>query len=92
MKSLKTHQTTNEGWAVLVYSGDRRLICSLNQSHLWLFVSGLCVGMIASLVIFSLQLPRQTAASPEAASPDVNSEMNSGETDTNIITAPLQVD
>jgi hypothetical protein len=34
----------NEGWAVHVYAGDRRLLCSFNLSHCWFFLIGLAVG------------------------------------------------
>ncbi|MBF2048838.1 MAG: hypothetical protein IGS54_15995 [Elainella sp. C42_A2020_010] len=34
----------NEGWAVHVYGGDRRLLCSFGSSHCWLFVLGLVAG------------------------------------------------
>lgn len=34
----------NEGWAVHVYAGDRRLLCSFNPSHGWLFLAGLAIG------------------------------------------------
>lgn len=34
----------DEGWAVHVYASDRRLLCSFNPSHFWLFLIGLAVG------------------------------------------------
>jgi hypothetical protein len=34
----------NEGWAVHIYGGDRRLLCSLHPSHIWLFLIGAILG------------------------------------------------
>jgi len=84
MESLKTKTTTNEGWAVLVYGGDRRLICSLTPSHLWMFLSGIVVGTLCSLALFSLQPSRQSSSAPTEPAPP--SEVDPG------IQAPLQVD
>jgi hypothetical protein len=41
---------TTEGWAVQVYSSDRRLICSLDPSHGWAFLLGLLLGIVPVLI------------------------------------------
>ncbi|EKQ66888.1 hypothetical protein OsccyDRAFT_4698 [Leptolyngbyaceae cyanobacterium JSC-12] len=34
----------NTGWAVNIYTSDRRLLCTLNPSHAWAFALGICLG------------------------------------------------
>lgn len=36
----------NEGWVIHVYGRDRRLLCSLEPSHCWMFVAGLALGAL----------------------------------------------
>lgn len=38
------------GWSVQIYSGDRRLLCSLGPSHAWGFLVGVSVGVVLTLV------------------------------------------
>jgi hypothetical protein len=73
----KLHHTTQEGWAIHVYSCDRRLLCTLEASHGWMFIAGLALGLTLGIIGYNLP-PRPTIATPQDPSPD--------------IVAPLQVD
>ncbi len=44
---------SNEGWSIQVYGGDRRLLVSLDASHLWLFGIGTVVGLAIALTSLS---------------------------------------
>lgn len=55
-----------EGWAVHVYGRDRRLLCTLDPSHGWTFLSGLGMGLL--LAIIGLNLGHSTSP-PEPAQP-----------------------
>ena len=46
MKINKLNSQLDEGWSINIYRGDRRLICSLNSSHPWSFLSGLILGLL----------------------------------------------
>ncbi len=73
----KLHHTTQEGWAVHVYDCDRRLLCTLEPSHGWMFMAGLALGL--TLGIIGYNLPHGPAmAPPQDHNPD--------------IVAPLQID
>lgn len=48
-----TLQKADEGWSLLVYNGDRRLICSLNTSHAWTFLVGIILGCLLGAITFS---------------------------------------
>ncbi|HIK54191.1 MAG TPA: hypothetical protein IGS37_03375 [Synechococcales cyanobacterium M55_K2018_004] len=32
------------GWAINIYDGDRRLLCTLDPSHGWAFATGIVLG------------------------------------------------
>lgn len=71
MKQLQESVSIRESWSVQIYSGDRRLICSLYPSHIWMFSLGLAVGVIFASVSFtqassSAIEPSSTAAPMEA--------------------------
>lgn len=73
----RLHHTTQAGWAVHVYDCDRRLLCTLEPSHGWMFMAGLALGL--TLGIIGYNLPRSPApAGPPVPNPD--------------IVAPLQID
>lgn len=44
----------SEGWSVQVYSGDRRLLCVLESSHVWTFLLGCSFGLLLALGWFNL--------------------------------------
>ncbi|MEA5451796.1 hypothetical protein VB780_24685 [Leptolyngbya sp. CCNP1308] len=73
----KLHHTTQEGWAVHIYDCDRRLLCTLEPSHGWMFMAGLALGL--TLGIIGYNLPQEPAAVPPQA-PKLD------------IVAPLQID
>lgn len=58
----------NEGWSVIVYSGDRRLLFSLNPSHAWIFVIGIMVGFFGAVVGYSTSL-HATSEPPSSEQP-----------------------
>ncbi|MEA5537250.1 hypothetical protein [Crocosphaera sp. XPORK-15E] len=67
MKPLnKSIETIDEGWSVQIYDGKRRLICSLEPSHGWLFSGGCLMGFLLAIILFNLnhnypkQLPKAT--------------------------------
>ncbi len=39
----------NEGWVVQVYGSNRRLLCVLEPSHGWIFLTGCCVSLLLSV-------------------------------------------
>ncbi len=43
-----------EGWAVQIYGGDRRLICVLESSHAWSFLLGCGFGLLLTVGWFNL--------------------------------------
>ncbi|MGB3203214.1 MAG: hypothetical protein WBA99_20075 [Nodosilinea sp.] len=56
----KLHCTTQEGWAIHVYNCDRRLVCTLEPSHGWVFMAGLALGL--GLAVVGYNLPQSTGA------------------------------
>lgn len=48
MKKLPD-QVTDGGWSVQVYSGDRRLLCSLDPSHVWMLMLGIFLGLVMGI-------------------------------------------
>jgi hypothetical protein len=66
MKQLQKNADSGEGWSVQVYSGDRRLICSLYPSHIWMFLVGLFLGIVFTSIISTEQ---SAPAATEPASP-----------------------
>jgi len=73
----RLHPTIQEGWAIHVYSCDRRLLCTLEPSHGWMFMVGLALGLTLGIIGYNLPHGAATTASPDP-SPD--------------IVAPLQID
>jgi hypothetical protein len=71
------NSSTNEGWSIQVYSGDRRLLCSLGSGHLWMFVAGFVAGFLIAAGSF------QTERSPTTPLQSVDPERPA---------APLEVD
>lgn len=57
----------NPGWAINIYGSDRRLICTLEPSHAWVFVLGIALGGLMMLSWGSSDRPRNQ---PSIASPD----------------------
>ncbi len=55
MKSTyKQQETINEGWSIQIYSGNRRLICSLEPSHGWTFFAGCILGILMTVILFNI--------------------------------------
>lgn len=52
----------DEGWSILIYSRDRRLLCSLDPSHGWTLLAGILLGFIFALVSTSARIPAQPSA------------------------------
>ncbi|MEO1067990.1 MAG: hypothetical protein AAFW95_02570 [Cyanobacteria bacterium J06638_6] len=53
-KQLHPKLDIDEGWAVQVYGGNRRLLCVLGPSHGWIFLAGCCAGLLLSVIWFNL--------------------------------------
>ncbi len=45
---------TKEGWLVQVYGRDRRLLCVLESSHAWTFLTGCGFGLLLAVGWFNL--------------------------------------
>ncbi len=73
----RLHHTIQEGWAVHVYDCDRRLLCTLEPSHGWMFMAGLVLVLTLGIIGYNLPHGPATAPPPDP-SPD--------------IVAPLQID
>lgn len=50
MRKLDKEDIVNEGWSVQIFSGDRRLLCSLEPSHGWVFLLGFILGGLVAAV------------------------------------------
>ncbi len=50
MNKTKVKPSTDEGWAVHVYDGDRHLRFTLEPSHIWAFGWGIGVGLLIAIV------------------------------------------
>lgn len=49
-KKTQPKLNSNEGWVVQVYGSNRRLLCVLEPSHGWTFLTGCCVGLLLSVI------------------------------------------
>ncbi|MEA5419813.1 hypothetical protein VB712_11310 [Spirulina sp. CCNP1310] len=67
----------SEGWSIQVYSGDRRLILSLDASHAWLLGTGIGIGFGIALLGLRGQCQAAQPPSPGESAP---------------LVAPFQVD
>jgi hypothetical protein len=68
MKNLPD-QVTDGGWSVQVYSGDRRLLCSLDPSHIWMLVLGIFLGLVMGISWVRVSPPTETQWKEPAESP-----------------------
>lgn len=48
--SDRLKESVNDGWIIQVYSGDRRLLCSIYPSHGWAFFIGILLGFAVALI------------------------------------------
>lgn len=53
-KQSQLNLDTNEGWVVQVYNSNRRLLCVLDPSHGWVFLTGCCAGLLLSVIWFNM--------------------------------------
>lgn len=62
--------STDEGWSIQVYSGDRRLLYTLEPAHMWMFFTGLAIGMLIAIFGFRFEEspPTPRLIDPEASS------------------------
>ncbi len=60
-------EVARTGWSIQVYSGDRRLLCSFEPSHAWLFAAGFGAGFLLALLSTGhLHAPTTVSESPAA--------------------------
>jgi len=78
MNRLNQKLSDNVGWAINIYGGDRRLLCTLDPSHAWAFLTGIFLG--ACLMLAGLQ--SDATATPQT---QVDAERSTN-------SAPLSVD
>ena len=65
----------NIGWSIQIYSHDRRLLCSLYPSHGWVFLFGITLGVLVTLLGLSGHLhihPASSTPTPSEAPLDVD--------------------
>lgn len=46
----KLQYPIDEGWSVHIYDRQRRLLCALEPSHGWTFLSGCFLGLVLAMV------------------------------------------
>lgn len=46
---------TDEGWSIQVYGGDRRRLLTLDSTHIWMFFTGLVVGLLIAIAGFRVE-------------------------------------
>jgi len=51
------------GWAINIYGSDRRLLCTLDPSHAWVFVAGILLG--ALLMVGGMESSATPSPQPE---------------------------
>lgn len=71
MKKLPD-QVTDGGWSVQVYSGDRRLLCSLDPSHIWMLMLGIFLGLVMGISWVRVLPPIETKWEEPTAPPVLN--------------------
>ncbi|WP_205371073.1 hypothetical protein [Thermoleptolyngbya sp. PKUAC-SCTB121] len=71
MKKLPD-QVTDGGWSVQVYSGDRRLLCSLDPSHIWMLMLGIFLGLVMGISWVRVSPPAESEWSASSAPPILN--------------------
>lgn len=67
-KQSQPQLQADEGWLVQIYSSNRRLLCVLEPSHAWVFLTGCCIGLLSSVIWVNL------ARSPSLAEPTLTPE------------------
>ncbi|HIK18496.1 MAG TPA: hypothetical protein IGS53_24865 [Leptolyngbyaceae cyanobacterium M33_DOE_097] len=69
MNKVPNHlpKSIDSGWSLQLYSGDRRLLCSLYPSHGWVFLAGICLGFLMAFISFGAQL--KSPSSPSLSTP-----------------------
>ncbi len=83
MKATKNLDNgTDEGWSIQVYSGDRRLLCTLEPAHMWMFFAGLVAGLLIAIIGFQFKRPPEPI--PQYSSPENSDPEN--------LSPPLSVD
>ncbi|MEM8806632.1 MAG: hypothetical protein AAGF01_11450 [Cyanobacteria bacterium P01_G01_bin.38] len=70
MKNVKVNTALDEGWTVHVYDRNRRLRCTLDTSHGWVFGTGVGLGILVALLGVNLNLSTNAPTSePPISSP-----------------------
>lgn len=73
----KLNQSLADGWAIHIYDRNRRLLCTLEPLHGWIFAAGIGVGLVLALALSSMTVPSAPRPVPQVSP---------------TMTAPLQVD
>ena len=64
MKNLKLDAAPDNGWMIHIYDRNRRLCCTLEPSHGWVFGAGLSLGALITLIGVNLNIPDIPKTSP----------------------------
>ncbi|AFY36657.1 hypothetical protein Lepto7376_0212 [[Leptolyngbya] sp. PCC 7376] len=59
---VQLKEQISSGWSLQFYSGDRRLLWSLDPSHAWTFLIGTILGLSTTL-LFGFSYPEETVKS-----------------------------
>jgi hypothetical protein len=68
MSKLKVKHSIDEGWMMHIYSRDRRLLCTLESSHAWAFLTGLVFGLLIAIIWFNLARATSHPGAPSSSS------------------------
>lgn len=69
----KLQNPVGEGWSVHIYDRQRRLLCALEPSHVWIFLLGCTFGLVLAVVWGNLAQP--TSGTPFLRNPATTSPM-----------------
>ncbi|WP_139325071.1 hypothetical protein [[Limnothrix rosea] IAM M-220] len=56
---VQLKENVSSGWSLQLYSGDRRLLWSLDPSHGWIFLIGSILGFSSALLL-GFSYPEET--------------------------------
>ncbi|MEM6425820.1 MAG: hypothetical protein AAF651_06880 [Cyanobacteria bacterium P01_C01_bin.73] len=65
----KLKEPIDEGWSVHIYDRRRRLLCTLEPSHGWVFLLGCLFGLGLAITWANLAQPRSAPAANAAETP-----------------------
>ena len=64
----KLQNPVDEGWCVHIYDRQRRLLCTLEPSHGWIFLLGCIFGLVLAIAWVNIAQPSSETPSPRSPS------------------------